>query len=1128
MRNAPLSKRDIPSIVNSLKAHVRNPVLCKDFVLALHGRLFDDEKEGRHNFHLFILNTTGGIASLLAAMEHHAAESSFLEVALVFVYNLMHYGGKKSARVVAKLVKRGAGRVTVAIVNRNLSTLRVLQAATMVLVALSSGDSKLSTVARLTGCIGNMLSLLRNSHTTMPSDVLSSMLSCLCALCKTEINLTHLGKKGGVTLALDVISKHLVTPASAKAIAHASTSTSSGSGTNSGVIRYSTQLLLQMMKIGDLLHEAVQSGAVALMLAALVENLPETQKVCLEALSELAKTPDGQLNFAAGGGYPYVSSLVITNNVSKKGDDLLDLVVQLYRFHDVTVLPVGDDNNLRWVPPSGEEIVPSLGDSSSDAADSRESPTAVPASPVTVEKPPVDMAMFSPELHDWCVPPETVIPTSIVVHHVKPFADVRPTPSCPSAMDFVPPVEELLMQTEVQRTELIRAELRRLVQPDKFINCVVYDDLERSTVLPKTHLGHPAQQQQDKDSGVVPNSIPPSNGAAEGSIPALTFSSNFESGNLKRAIRIFDNEYDLILHPDVNTVSHVQWFFFCIENMRSDVTYKFNIINMEKPSSSYSLGQRPLLFSEKRFTWSGFGWLRGGHNIVYMKNSYRRPIPATRRSKKNAGGCTYYTLTFSVRFPHDEDRVYVASCYPYTYSDLIGYLRRSAEKPAARDSLTMQSLCLSQCGNHVPMVTITARKNAEGAPCSPEEIARRMVVVISARVHPGETNSSYMARGVIDYLLDSCEAAALLRESFVWKIVPMLNVDGVINGNHRCSIAGKDLNRVFLTPARESQSSVYYLKELIRNIKCDEHRNIILYGDFHGHSRRNNSFCFGCGGSRKKLTSGIVVEKLFPRLLSELVPYFSYSSCTFKVNRAKETTGRVVFYREFGIRMSFTVEASMMGGDGCDFVPLSFSDVEENISRRTALARMTSGHFNVGHYATLGAMFVKAVGMLVEGERQGGRASDVIVELMAEAAPDGGKKVDRRKMTSPLEDDLSSNNSSLSGAYAQSRRSRNGSLARRSATAQVSPQDVVEVYRVLLHGPMSAAKPVLCSDVPDDDVDDDELADVEEEEDSNEDDDDAAENEPAAETEIEVDDTGGDTAVEDEDDDNSGEEEDDN
>jgi hypothetical protein len=36
---------------------------------------------------------------------------------------------------------------------------------------------------------------------------------------------------------------------------------------------------------------------------------------------------------------------------------------------------------------------------------------------------------------------------------------------------------------------------------------------------------------------------------------------------------------------------------------------------------------------------------------------------------KRKGGGFYHTLTFEVTFKHDDDEVYLAHCYPYTYSD---------------------------------------------------------------------------------------------------------------------------------------------------------------------------------------------------------------------------------------------------------------------------------------------------------------------------------------------------------------------------------------------------------------------------------------------------------------------------
>jgi murein tripeptide amidase MpaA len=57
-----------------------------------------------------------------------------------------------------------------------------------------------------------------------------------------------------------------------------------------------------------------------------------------------------------------------------------------------------------------------------------------------------------------------------------------------------------------------------------------------------------------------------------------------------------------------------------------------------------------------------------------------------------------------------------------------------------------------------------------------------------------------MMKGIIDYLVGSSLGARLLRDNFIFKIIPMLNPDGVINGHTRCSIAGVDLNRVWIEP----------------------------------------------------------------------------------------------------------------------------------------------------------------------------------------------------------------------------------------------------------------------------------------------------------------------------------------
>ena len=104
----------------------------------------------------------------------------------------------------------------------------------------------------------------------------------------------------------------------------------------------------------------------------------------------------------------------------------------------------------------------------------------------------------------------------------------------------------------------------------------------------------------------------------------LIFESRFESGNLLAAIKISENEYDLILQNDINTNGHTQWFFFRITGNTAGQKVKFNMINMAKPDSLYNYGMKLLNFSNKIKNEEGMGWHRVGENIDYYQNEFKR------------------------------------------------------------------------------------------------------------------------------------------------------------------------------------------------------------------------------------------------------------------------------------------------------------------------------------------------------------------------------------------------------------------------------------------------------------------------------------------------------------------------
>jgi hypothetical protein len=63
-----------------------------------------------------------------------------------------------------------------------------------------------------------------------------------------------------------------------------------------------------------------------------------------------------------------------------------------------------------------------------------------------------------------------------------------------------------------------------------------------------------------------------------------------------------------------------------VQNTRRDIAYRFNIVNLMKPESTYSQGMKPLIYSVKDAEKNGLGWYREGSNIAYYQNSKKRKM----------------------------------------------------------------------------------------------------------------------------------------------------------------------------------------------------------------------------------------------------------------------------------------------------------------------------------------------------------------------------------------------------------------------------------------------------------------------------------------------------------------------
>lgn len=422
----------------------------------------------------------------------------------------------------------------------------------------------------------------------------------------------------------------------------------------------------------------------------------------------------------------------------------------------------------------------------------------------------------------------------------------------------------------------------------------------------------------------------------------------------------------------------------------------------------------------------------------------------------------FHTLTFTVKMPSQRGGVvYLANCFPYTYSELRAHLTEleaSRHGGAGKDPtgryFAVQSLCSTLGGLPVPMITATAqRRPGDGSLYTAAEIRSRPVCVLTARIHPGETNSSWMMHGMLEALLRSHvpgnaggvhpdhahaanDAIEHLLRSFVFKIVPMLNPDGVALGNHRCSITGVDLNRDYMKPDAVKNPTVYAVHRYMQQVIDVEKRAVVLFADFHGHSKAKNFLMYGCtqaladalarkiakdtkvtveeqmliagsgaqpaedgwsspysphspfsfsersdvassarsgqlkadgGGAEGSVPAketAVAYEKLFPILMSHATPSFGLSQCSFSMQKAMRKTGRIIQYRKYGIRMSYTIEGTMVGGTGADFVCPWRYDGDAFPQSRDGGGTLET-HYTQDAFSVLGHSFLSTLHLLI-------------------------------------------------------------------------------------------------------------------------------------------------------------------
>nr|CAG4718011.1 unnamed protein product [Naegleria fowleri] len=378
----------------------------------------------------------------------------------------------------------------------------------------------------------------------------------------------------------------------------------------------------------------------------------------------------------------------------------------------------------------------------------------------------------------------------------------------------------------------------------------------------------------------------------------LLFDASFECGNLERVIRVDENEYDLYIRGDTNAQNKKMWFYFKVSNVSKNQKVLFTITNLSKNKSLYRQGMTPLVSSTSRPKWQ-----RIPEKQVYY---YRKP-PKYERIV-NTG--THF-LSWVFVFDKDKDEYFFAYSYPYSYTDLQKFLFFIEYQ--GFNYFHREVLCRSVQNRRCDLLTISSPDNLVSDPTK-----KKRLVMVTARIHPGETPASYVCHGFISFIVSNHPIAQMLRDHLIFKIVPMLNPDGVAIGNYRTCSMGWDLNRHWLNPQEWSQPTIFYLRKYLLKLKNDPQYQIDFFMDLHSHSGANNGFMYvnyNNATTSKNLNASSTfsdMEQLrYPKLLDIRAKEFSMSDTKRCKDPSKLGTSRRVLGEVLRVaKYCYTLEVS--------------------------------------------------------------------------------------------------------------------------------------------------------------------------------------------------------------------------
>lgn len=180
-----------------------------------------------------------------------------------------------------------------------------------------------------------------------------------------------------------------------------------------------------------------------------------------------------------------------------------------------------------------------------------------------------------------------------------------------------------------------------------------------------------------------------------------------------------------------------------------------------------------------------------GRTLTFHFTKGRNPIGVRGPAVSTDGGKTWRWLgpqavrdaTFQYEFPQDATEVRFCHAFPYLLSNLRAFLEAHANHP----HLKAETLCQSKKGREVPLLFV-GRLDGKAS----------YRVALTCRHHACEMMASYALEGIIAETLADSDAGRWLRANVEFFIVPMVDLDGVEDGDQGKNRKPIDVNRDYV------------------------------------------------------------------------------------------------------------------------------------------------------------------------------------------------------------------------------------------------------------------------------------------------------------------------------------------